>query len=638
MAREVGSKGFMRRTARHLALGLLAVLPLSAEARKTEVRKVETRTIEAREARKEEAPASALRALIAREWQYQLEFSPTYASVLGDRRWNDRWDDLSLTALEADHRHSLEVLEQLKKIDRAKLPAADQLTYDLFRRDYETWVEEYAFKWYLLPMNHQGWIPEGIRQPPGVQTSYQLADNLRFETVKDYEDWIARMHGFSTYVDQVLVLMREGMRQKLVHPKVVVQRIPVQLAKQMVDDPAKSGFYSPFTRFPAGIPEAERRRLDKAARQAISSSVVPALKRIHNFIRDEYLPAAPEQVGVWQFKDGAKLYAFMTRKFTTTSMTPEEVHALGLAEVKRLRGEMDAVMAKTGFKGTLAEFFHYLRTDPRFYYKTEEELLMRYRALAKQIDPRLVRLFRTLPRLPYGVEPTPAAMAPDVPAGFYYPAASDGSRPGTFLVNLYQPESRPWWEMVPLTLHEAMPGHHLQTSLAAEQEGIPEFRRFGYYVSYGEGWALYCETLGDELGLYDNPYDKFGQLSAEMWRAVRLVVDTGMHAKRWSRQQAIDYFLENSPRPVLDVTNEVDRYLAWPGQALAYKVGQLKIRELRTRAERALGADFDVRAFHDAVLLEGSLPMDVLEQRMEAWIAERKRSPAKGSGAAKDSP
>jgi uncharacterized protein (DUF885 family) len=602
----------MLQAVRRLAVGLIATLPLTVAAHK------------------KNTAAATLHTLISREWQYQLEHSPTYASVQGDRRWNDRWDDRSLTAIEADHQHNLQVLQQLGKIDRKRLPAEDQLNYDLFRRDYETWIEEHRFKWHLLPTNQSGGLPEGIKQPPGIQTAYQLADTLRFETTKDYEEWIARLDGFGTYVDQIIALMREGMRERRMHPKVILQRIPPQLDKQLVDDPTKSGFYSPFTRFPASISPAEQQRLSAAGRASIERGVLPALTRFRQFLSAEYIPAAPEQVGIWQLPEGLELYGFFARKYTTTNLSPERIHELGLAEVQRIRGEMEAVKVKTGFQGSLHDFFRFLRTDPRFYCQNGEELLLRYRGLSKRIDPLLVKLFKTLPRQPYSVEPTPDAMAPDVTTGFYYPAASDGSRAGTYLVNLYRPETRPRWEMVPLTLHEAVPGHHLQTSLAAEQGQLPDFRRYGYHVAYGEGWALYCETLGDELGLYDDPYDKFGQLSYDMWRAVRLVVDTGMHARRWSRQQAIDYFLENSPRQELDVVNEIDRYIAWPGQALAYKVGQLKIRELRTRAERELGARFDVREFHDVVLLDGSLPLDILERRVDAWIV-RTRAGATGS-------
>ncbi|MCY1014989.1 DUF885 domain-containing protein [Pyxidicoccus sp. MSG2] len=589
-----------------VVMGSIAMLPVTAEAEKRD------------------ATATTLHALIQREWQYQLEHNPTYASVSGDRRWNDRWDDLSLKAIEADHQHNLQVVAQVKKLDRKKLSATDQLNYDLFLRDHELWIEEHRFKTYLMPSNHMGGLPEGIKQPPGVQTAYQLADMLRFDTVQDYEEWVTRLQRFGTYVDQVMALMREGLREGRVHPAVVVKRMPPQVEKQLVDAPEKSAFHSPFTRFPASIPAAEQQRLAAAGRAAIAQGVLPALKRYHQFLTEEYLPKGLEQVGIWQLPEGEALYALLARRFTTTSLTPDEIHALGLSEVKRIRAEMEAVKARAGFQGSLADFFHFLRTDPRFYYRTGDELLMRYRSLSKRIDPLLVKLFKTLPRQPYGVEPTPEAMAPDATTGFYYPGATDGSRAGTYLVNLYRPETRPRWEMVPLTLHEAVPGHHLQTTLSAEQTGIPDFRRFGYYVAYGEGWALYCETLGDELGLYDDPYDKFGQLAYDMWRAVRLVVDTGMHAKHWTRQQALDFFLTNSPRPELDTTNEIDRYIAWPAQALAYKVGQLKIRELRTRAEKELGPRFDVREFHDVVLLDGSLPLDVLETKVQGWVAARK--------------
>ena len=572
------------------------------------------------------SPSAALSALVTREWEYQLEHSPTFASVLGDRRWNDRWDDRSIGAIAADHQHNLAVLKKLDAIPRASLSAAERLNYDLFRRDREWWVEAYELHWHLLPTDHMGGLPEGIRQPPGVQTAGQLASQLRFETIKDYEDWIARLETFDRYVAQVTALMREGIGDKLIHPRIILDRIPAQLDKLLVGAVTSSGFYVPFTRFPAAFSRTEKARLAAAGEKAIRGHVLPALRRFRAFVANEYIPAAPTAVGAWQWPRGREIYAYWARRYTTTDLTPDQLHAIGLAEVARLRREMERAMASTGFRGTLPAFFRHLRTSPRFYYRTGDELLLHYRDLAKRIDPSLVKLFRTLPRLPYAVEPTPAEMAPDVTTGFYYPAAGDGSRPGTYFVNLYRPETRPKWEMVPLTLHEAVPGHHMQTSLAAEQKGLPAFRRFGYYTAYGEGWGLYSETLAGELGLLDDPYDRFGQLAYEMWRAVRLVVDTGMHTRRWTRERALAYFLENSPRQRLDATNEIDRYIATPGQALAYKVGQLKIRELRTRAERALGDRFDVRAFHDAVLLGGSLPLDVLERQIDAWIAAQRRS------------
>ena len=568
--------------------------------------------------------AVTLRALIDAEWQHQLERWPTYASVLGDRRWNGKWDDLSLARIEAENRHDRDTLARLDAIPRAQLTPAEQLDYDLFRRDREWWIEAHDLGWHFLPSNQIGGLPEGIQQPPGVQTAGQLAGSLRFTTVKDYEEWIARLRGFGSYVDQVIALMRGGLDRKLVHSRIVVARIPAQLDRQLVDAPEKSNFYTPFADFPPSIPEAERKRLAAAGAEAIRATVLPALRRFRAHVVDEYLPAAPEAVGAWQWPGGDKLYAYWVRRYTTTDLSAEQIHQLGLSEVARIRAEMEKVKAQAGFKGSLPEFFTHLRTDPRFYFETPEELLLHYRDLAKRIDPTLGKLFRTLPRQPYAVEPTPAEMAPDVTTGFYYPGAADGSRPGTYLVNLYRPETRPRWEMVALTLHEAVPGHHLQTALAAENEAMTAFRRYGYHVAYGEGWALYCETLGGELGLYDDPYDRFGQLAYEMWRAVRLVVDTGMHARKWTRAQALAYFLEASPRQELDASNEIDRYIAVPGQALAYKIGELKIRELRVRAEKALGERFDVRAFHDLVLLDGTLPLDILERRVDAWIAGKK--------------
>ena len=572
-------------------------------------------------ARPEEAASEAprqLHALFQEEWEYTLREDPTFASFLGDRRYNDRWADASLAALERRQQHSRETLERLKSIDMAGLSEADRLNYRLFRKQYENDVEGYQFRWYLVPLN----------QRDGVQTADELADALRFATVKDYEDWLARLRALPVLVEQTTALMKEGMRAGMVHPRVIMERVPAQIEKQIVDDPAKSSFFKPFLRFPETIPPAERERLAAQAQAAIREQVVPAYRKFQRFFLEEYLPACLEKAGVWQLPRGKELYAFRTRLFTTTNLTPEEIHRLGLEEVKRIRGEMEAIIKQIGFQGSFEEFLQFLRTDPRFYYRDPQELLEAYRALSKQLDPTLVKLFKRLPRAPYGVEPIPEAVAPDTTTAYYRQPAADGARAGTYFVNLYRPEVRPKYEMEALSMHEAVPGHHLQIALAMELGELPEFRRYDGYTAFTEGWGLYAESLGGELGFYRDPYSKFGQLTYEMWRAIRLVVHTGMHSMGWSRQQAIDYFKANAAKTELDIVNEVDRYIAWPGQALAYKIGELKIKELRARAARELGERFDVREFHDVVLGSGALPLDVLEANVDAWIARVKSEAA----------
>lgn len=567
----------------------------------------------------------ALNDFFESEWNYEMEQNPARASSLGDRRWNDRWGDRSLEAIRKDEEHTAGALARLARIDRAQLSPADQLNYDLFKKDLETDNEGVKFRAYLLPINQRG----------GPQTSDELGDRLRFETVKDYEDWVARLRTFPVLIEQQITLMREGARTRVMWPKIVLNRVPAQIDKQLVSKPEESPFFKPLTKFPAAISSPDRDRLTKAASEAIRSGVIPSFQKLKKYFVDEYLPAAFDEVGVWQMPQGPEYYAHLTRRYTTTALTPQQIHEKGLSEVARIRGEMQAILEKVEFKGTLPEFFAKLRTDPQFYYKTPEELLEAYRALAKRIDPNLVKVFKTLPRTPYGVTPIPDKIAPDTTTAYYNQPAADGSRAGLYFVNLYKPETRPKWEMMALSLHEAVPGHHLQIALAQELGDMPKFRRYGGYTAYVEGWGLYAESLGEEMGLYDDPYSKFGQLTYEMWRAVRLVVDTGMHHMKWDRQRAINFFMENAPKSENDIVNEIDRYISMPGQALAYKIGELKIKELRDLARREIGDDFDIREFHDAVLLTGAVPLDVLERNINAWIATRKGSPAQKSPAAK---
>ena len=555
-----------------------------------------------------------LNAFFEAEWNYTLEQNPAMASSLGDRRWNDRWPDRSLDAIRKREEHTTDTLVRLAKINRAQLSTADQLNYDLFKKDLEMEIEGAKFHTYLMPINQRG----------GIQTQDELGDRLRFETVKDYEDWIARLRSFPALMEQDIALMREGARAKVMWPKIVLERVPAQIDKQLVSKPEESPFFKPFKKFPDAIPNADRERLAQAAKEAITAGVLPSFQKLKKYFLDEYLPAAFEQVGVWQMPQGAEFYTYLARRHTTTNLTPQQIHEKGLSEVARIRGEMQSIMEKVGFKGTMPEFFTKLRTDPQFFYKTPEELLEAYRALAKRIDPNLVKVFKTLPRTPYGVTPIPDKIAPDTTTAYYNQPAADGSRAGLYFVNLYKPGTRPKWEMMALTLHESVPGHHLQIALAQELGDIPKFRRYGGYTAFVEGWGLYAESLGQDMGLYDEPYSKFGQLTYEMWRAVRLVVDTGMHFMKWDRQRAIDFFMANAPKSENDIVNEIDRYISMPGQALAYKIGELKIKELRERARREIGESFDLRDFHDAVLLSGAVPLDVLEKNIDAWIAAKK--------------
>jgi uncharacterized protein (DUF885 family) len=562
--------------------------------------------------------AEQLHGLFDAEWERGLRENPIEASFVGDRRYDDRWPDRSMDAIARSHAENLRVLETLAAIPPEQLDESDRLNRDLFGRVYRDEVAAYEWGLQYLP----------ITQRRGVQSANQIAELLPFATAKDYENWISRLNTIGPYVDQTIALMREGMRRGLTQPRIIMERVPAQIARQVVTDPASSPFYKPFLAMPAELPASEQDRLRSAGRAAIEREVVPAYRRLQAFFDEEYLPACRTSVGIWDTPGGADWYRQRVRWFTTTDLTPDQIHEVGLEEVARIRGEMQKIIERVGFKGSFEEFLAFLRTDPRFRYTDPDRLLEAYLAMAKRVDPQLPKYFGRLPRMPYGVRPIPAESAPDTTTAYYQSPSLDGRRAGYYYVNLYKPEERPTYEIPVLTIHEAVPGHHLQIALAQELGEQPKFRRDFEATAFVEGWALYSESLGEEMGFYDDPYDKFGQLTYEMWRAVRLVVDTGMHHKRWTRERAIEFFKANAPKTELDIVNEIDRYISWPGQALAYKIGELRIKELRRSASATLGSRFDLREFHDVVLGSGAIPLDVLQQNVERWVRDRSEKAA----------
>jgi uncharacterized protein (DUF885 family) len=558
---------------------------------------------------------AALDALLAEDWRDFHRRHPESASYQGDRSGDDRWDDPSMAAAHDEASHQRSVLARMSRLDRGKLSDAGKTTYDLYAQQLRDGIRGVELRAYLFALNQRG----------GVQSDVAIVDSLPFASLRDYEAWAARVDAWPHKVDATIAVLREAIAQRMLWPRIVMERVPAQIDR-LLTVPADHPFFAPFKRIPPNVPADAGARLRERVLASIGRGVLPALRRLRAFFVDLYLPAAPVEVGLARVPGGEALYAYWTHLNTTTTLAPRAIHELGLREVARIRAEMERVAPRTGYAGSLPDIFRAMREDPKNYHAGADALLAAYRALAKRIDPELLRFFHlaTLPRAPYGVIPIPAAVAPDATTAYYQPGALDGSRAGMYCVNLYRPEQRPIYEMPVLTLHEAVPGHHLQFSFAAELGALPDFRRAAYYVAYAEGWGLYAESLGDEMGLYDDPKAKLGALSYEMWRAVRLVVDTGMHAFGWTRDRAIAYFLDNAAKTKLDVTNEIDRYITDPGQALAYKIGQLKILELRDRARRRLGPRFDLRDFHAVVLGAGSLPLDLLEARVGAWLNSRK--------------
>ena len=602
---------------RHALLLSCALILLSPTLRATPADDFMARGKELLANKEKLSDADRLHRLFDFSWEYTMKESPEFATAVGYPGQNDRWSDISFAAIAQREETDKLDLELIKAIDRAKLPESDLISYDLYRRDAEFSVESDQFPFELLQINQMGGVQQDVAQ---------VISSTTFKTIKDYEDLIARLNGVPVLIDQTIALLQKGLDQKFTPPQVTMRDVPQQVLNLIVKDPADSSMLKPFQEMSSLVPAAEQARLRQAATDAFTKKVEPAYQKLHDFLVANYLPGCRTTIGANKLPNGDKIYAFTTRRQTTTEMTPAQIHQIGLNEVKRIRSEMEKVITSTGFKGDFHAFTKYLLTDPKFYYADAESLLAGYRDIAKQIDPKLVEFFGILPRLPYGVRAVPAYAEKSQAGAYYEPGSLKAGRPGYFFANTYDLPGRPKWGMETLTLHEAVPGHHFQIAISQEAEDLPEFRKHGGYNAFSEGWALYAESLGYEMGFFKDPYQNFGHLADEMLRAIRLVVDTGLHSMDWSREQAIKYFEENSGSPPHDIEVEVDRYIVWPSQALGYKIGQLKIRELRSQAEKELGPKFDLRAFHDEVLKNGALPMSVLETHLKEWVAKVKKA------------
>ncbi|HKI00923.1 MAG TPA: DUF885 domain-containing protein [Thermoanaerobaculia bacterium] len=560
-----------------------------------------------------------LKSLFELSWATRMRESPELATYLGYPGLDDRLSDASPEALELDRRISRAERAALASIDRSRLTPDEQVSYDLAVRRLEQAAEGDKFHPELMPINQLGGIHGDL---------VDLLAAMPARTVQDYENRLARLRAFPRAVDQTLVWLGQGLAAGITPPRVTLRDVPAQVEAlftgDATGDPLKSPVLESFQQIPETIPAPERERLRREASRIFQEQVAPSLRKLHGYLTSTYVPGARESIAMSDLPGGRDWYAYRVRTYTTTDLTPEQIHQLGLAEVARIRKEMDGLIAATGFKGSFEEFGQFLRTDPRFFYDQPEDMVAGYRDIAKRIDPELIRLFGRLPRLPYGVTAMPGYAGKSQTTAYYGNGSLAAGRPGWFYVNTYDLESRPKWAMEALTLHEAVPGHHLQYALVEELGELPDWRKWDVYPAFSEGWGLYAESLGGELGLYKDPYSKFGQLTFEMWRAIRLVVDTGLHTRGWTRQQAIDYFRANSARADHEIVVEVDRYIASPGGAVVYKIGELKLKELRAYAEKELGSRFDLRAFHDRVLGRGQLPLALLEKSVKAWVAEEK--------------
>jgi len=545
-------------------------------------------------------------------WETTLEKSPYFASLLGDKRYDDKVSSNSVADFYDNRDYEEYVLKVLDSINADNLSEENQLNYRLLKLDYEVSLEGRKYPSFYMRLNQRG----------GVQDYYDYGNRLNFTTKSDYLNWFERVKGYTQNVKNSLINNREGLSKGYTQPRLVTEGVVSQI-ESLLDAEIDS---HPYLRVFLGSDEVlgkdNAQELISEVKTYILEELNPAYQELATFLREEYLPQSRTGIGIKEVPNGREWYEYLARYHTTTDLTPDEIHEIGLQEVARIRSEMEDVMDSVAWEGDFRSFLEFLRTDPQFYYETGEELLDAYRAMSKKIDAYMPTLFNKLPRAPYGVIPIPMESAPFTTTA-YYNAPSAG-RPGYFYANLYKPETRPKYEIPVLTVHEAVPGHHHQISLAQELENVPNFRNYLSFTAFVEGWGLYSEQLGESMGLYEDPYDKIGQLTYDMWRAIRLVVDTGMHYKDWTREDAIKLFLENTAKTQQDIENEVDRYIAWPGQALAYKIGQLKIMELRDKAKAELGDNFDIRDYHDFILSFGSIPLSIMEEKVDEFIAENR--------------
>jgi len=555
------------------------------------------------------------RAAIEAWWEESLRLNPLLATSTGDHRWNDRLPEVSVQKAQEQLARARRVLADIDAIPVAELDETQRLNHEIVCELLRHEIAEAEHRGYLMPITNR----------EGFHVSFpELRREMPFKTADDYRNYIARLRAFPDYVRGHIELMRAGLAQGITLPSVVLQRYREPLEVHIVTDPARSLFHEPFASLPDSIPDDEQARLREQGRQAILDGVSAGYQAFLDFMEKEYVPGARGSIGAAALPGGREFYRHRIRKFTTLDVTPAEVHQIGLTEVQRIADEMRAVMKQVGFDGSIPQFAQKLREDPSLHADSAEQLLSSTALVLKRIEGELPKLFRTLPRTPFGLLPIPDYIAPSTTAAYYMPPPGDGSRAGYYYLNTYDLKSRPKYNLEALSMHEAVPGHHLQIALQQELGELPAFRRFADFTAFIEGWALYSERLGLEMGFYQDPYSNFGRLTFEMWRACRLVVDTGMHDMGWTREQSIQYLADHTALSMHDIRAEVDRYIAWPGQAVAYKMGELKIRELRAHCEKELGQQFDVREFHDVVLLHGAIPLDVLQRHVDEWIALKK--------------